>query len=323
MATQTPDSDEDITNDFILTQAQLGLQERFTQPIVTLRNGTWLHSVDITTTNGVDRYRLPARAIVQGIEKVECAAGEGSGNANTSGFYLLNVQTNIQATDYEGRNSNGGPPAAFTYQADNLVIFPPPATNWTLRVWYYVRPSDLVLAADFEETFGGYVVAVTSNGDGTYDVELDGDVLDGFIDPTPFDFQYTDGNCELIAVNAVGEYAGVANHMTVTLTANQAALLTALPVYGTATTATMQQAEYSAVIPLPQELCNALVSYVSAVVLAEKGDSEKAQVFSQKAELAIKNTVDVALPRSKGQPSVFKTRNSYLRRRVGRWGFGY
>jgi hypothetical protein len=95
------------------------------------------------------------------------------------------------------------------------------------------------------------------------------------------------------------------------------------PAFGGSKSIVMMGAENdTCYIQLPQELANALVSYVGAVVLAEKGDSEKAQIFSQKAELAIKNIVDIAMPRSKGQPSVFKTNNTYLRRRIGRWGWG-
>lgn len=320
---QVPDTDEDITPEFILTQAYLGLLERFTQPIVTLRNGTWLHSHTFTTTSGISRYRLPARSIVQGLEKVECAMGQGASQANSSQWYLLNVQTNIQSTDYEGLAYNGRP-AAFTYQADNLIIYPTPSSSWTIRVWYYLRPSQLSQIADFE---GEVIIGVTSLGGGEYDVTLGSELFNDLGGTRLFDLQYTTGNNEMLAVDVPAYYDGVPDHLNMTLTDDQAALLTAhstsqSPNYDVVC---MRRAEPTPAIQLPEELANALVSYVGAVVLAEKGDSEKAQVFSQKCELSIKNITDLALPRSKGQPSVFRTRHTYLRRRlyrggwVGRW----
>jgi hypothetical protein len=318
---QVPDTDEDITEEFILTQAYLGLLERFTQPLVMMRNGTWLHSYTFETTAGVSRYRLPPRSIVQGLEKLECAMGQGTGNADSSQWYLLNVQTNIQATDYEGL-AYMGRPAAFTYIGDTVEIYPTPTSNWTLRVFYYVRPSQLCLDDFFYANVGASVVDITSLGGDQYDIEVDNIGLDGFSDPYVFDIQWLGGNQEMIAVSAPGVYSGVPQHITVTLSANQADLIDRDPSYGGTKTIIMMGAESpTPYIQLPEELANALVSYVGAVVLAEKGDSEKAQVFSQKAELAIKNIVDLAMPRSKGQPSVFKTRNTYLRRRLGR-GYG-
>src|SRR4249920_1307116 len=161
---QVPDNDEDITDYFILNQAYLGLLERFTHPTIMQRNGSWLHSYTFETTAGVSRYRIPHRSIVQGLEKIECAVGQGSGNSNSSGFYLLNVQTNIQATDYEGLNYSGRP-RAFTYVGDSVEIFPTPTSNWTLRAWYYLRPCTLLKFADSELQHSGIgsVVALGSN----------------------------------------------------------------------------------------------------------------------------------------------------------------
>jgi hypothetical protein len=285
-----------------------------------LRNGTWLHSHTFETTAGVSRYRLPSRSVAQGLEKIECATSQGSSNSDSSGWYLLNVQTNIQATDYEGLSYRGRP-SAFTYVADTVDIYPTPTSNWTLRVWYYLRPPELTT---FDEALanGAGLSDVVDLGDGTYQLTTSNNVLQPFAaDDIKLDIQFGNGNCEYVAVGATMADGGP-NTLIVTLTPNQADLITrALDAQGNAVWG-FGADSVTFLIPLPQELCNALVSYVGAVVLAEKGDSEKAQVFSQKAEVAIKNIVDIAIPRSKGQPSVYKTRNTYLRRRIGRFGFG-
>jgi len=325
---QVPDNDEDITDEFILTQAYLGLLERFTHPIIMLRNGTWLHSYTLQTTAGVSRYRIPTRSIVQGLEKIECATAQGSGNADSSGWYLLSVQTNVQATDYEGLVTMGRP-RAFTYVGDAIEIFPTPTASWTLRMWYYLRPPALALAADISFNYAP-LYTVTSLGGGIYNLLFGSNALDGYANQhSHLDVQFAYGNCEFAVLGARMSLASPSN-ITVPLTLNEANMLERAtgqsPIYGENPSFSNAYGFVTGsptfAIPLPQELCNALVSYVGAVVLAEKGDSEKAQVFSQKAELAIKNIVDIAIPRSKGQPSVFKTRNTYLRRRVGRFGRG-
>ena len=316
---QVPDNDEDITDEFILTQAYLGLLERFTQPIVMLRNGTWLHSYTFEATAGVSRYRLPARSIVQGLEKIECACAQGTGNADSSGWYLLSVLTNYQATDYEGLQYMGRP-AAFTYISDTVEIYPTPTANWTLRVWYYLRPPELILTHDPANNYSG-LETITYLGSGTqYRLVFEDDNLGTYATAgLGLDLQFIDGNCEYVVLDAAMENGGT-NTVFVNLTPNEGDLIaravTTSNIYGFVT------GNPTFAIPLPQEMQNALVSYVGAVVLAEKGDSEKAQIFSQKAELAIKNIVDLAMPRSKSQPSVYKTRNTYLRRRIGRFGFG-
>lgn len=312
---QVPDNDEDITDEFILTQAYLGLLERFTQPIVMLRNGTWLHSTTFETTAGVSRYRLPPRSIVQGLEKLECAMSQGAGTANSSQWYLLSVQTNIQATDYEGL-AYMGRPRAFTYVGDTIEIFPTPTSSWTLRIYYYLRPVELTVSDDPSNNFSGLESITYLGSNNQYRLVFEDDNLGPYATAGErLDLQFIDGNCEYVVLNAPMQNGGL-NTIFTTLTPNEGDLLargvTTSNIYGFVT------GNPTFAIPLPQELANALVSYVGAVVLAEKGDSEKAQVFSQKAELAIKNLVDVAMPRSKGQPLVYKTRNTYLRRRIGK-----
>ena len=314
---QVPDTDEDITDEFILTQAYLGLLERFTQPIIMQRNGSWLHSYTFETTAGVSRYRIPPRSITQGLEKIECATAQGSGNADSSGWYLLSVQTNIQATSYEGLNYQGRP-AAFTYVGDTVEIYPTPTANWTLRMWYYLRPSSLTSGFDSANNFSGLQSITFLGTNNQYRLIFENNNLNPYAaSGQRLDLQFIDGNCEYVVLNAPMQDGGALTIFT-TLLPNEADLiargLVTSNIYGFVT------GNPTFAIPLPQELCNALVSYVGAVVLAEKGDSEKAQVFSQKAELAIKNIIDISMPRAKGQPSVYRTKSTYLRRRLSRGG---
>lgn len=303
---QVSDTDEDITESFILQQGYLALLERFTQPTITLRNGSWLQRYDLTLTPNISLYRIPPRSISQGLEKFEIAVNL-PGTPGTSIYTLMNVLTNIQSTDYEGVIYNGRP-VAFTYQADLIKIYPPPGNNWPAHIWYYLRPSQLVTS----NTTSGIVTALVSNGDGTYNCTFADTSL--YAASGTCDLQSIKGNCEVFVVDTT--YTKVSGTvLKITLSDEQASLVVA-----NATCVNIN--DTTKYIQLPQELANALVSYTGAVVLAEKGDTEKAQIFTQKCDTAIKNIVDIELPRSKGQPSLFKTRNTYLRRRIGRWGWG-
>lgn len=302
---QVSDSDEDITEDFILQQGYLALLERFTQPTITLRNGSWLQKYDLTLQANVSLYRIPPRSISQGLEKFEIAINNPGGTQAL--FTLMNVLTNIQSTDYEGITYNGRP-IAFTYQADLIKIYPAPSTSWDAHIWYYLRPSQLVTSA----TTSGIITSSVANGDGTYRCTFSDASF--YSSSGTCDLQLTKGNCEVFVVDAAYTKHS-STQLDITLTVEQASLI----VLNSTCVNINDTTKY---VQLPQELANALVSYTGAVVLAEKGDTEKAQIFTQKCDTAIKNIVDIELPRSKGQPSLFKTRNTYLRRRIGRWGWG-
>lgn len=302
---QFPDADEDITDSFILTQAYNGLIERYTQPVITLRNGSWLQKYSFLTSNGVSVYRIPSRSSVQGLEKLEIAVNMQQQADNP--YRLLNVLTNIQSTDYQGLNRSTEP-RAFTYVGDCVQLFPTPSNSgWRCNMWYYLRPSTLSTTA--KSTIITNMTGPTGADTYTITATAHGLGASGYCD-----LQHSTGNCEVIVPQLAFTRVD-ANSVTVELTVDQAAQVVL-------NETVLNEADTTKYIQLPQELCNSLVSYVGAVCLAEKGDTEKAQVFSQKCETAIRNIVDVAIPRSKGQPSVFKTRNTYLRRRVGRWGWG-
>lgn len=303
---QVGDTDENITEDFILQQGYLALLERFTQPTITLRNGSWLQRYDLTLSPNISLYRIPPRSISQGLEKFEIAVNN-PGTAATTLYALMNVLTNIQSTDYEGVHYSGRP-QAFTYQADLIKVYPPPSNSWPAHIWYYLRPSQLVTTT----TTSGVITAIVANGDGTYNCTFASTSF--YAASGTCDLQLTKGNCEVFVVDTT--YTKVSGTvLQITLTEEQASLV----VLNSTCVNINDTTKY---IQLPQELANALVSYTGAVILAEKGDTEKAQIFTQKCDTAIKNIVDVELPRSKGQPSLFKTRNTYLRRRLGRWGWG-
>jgi hypothetical protein len=326
---QLPDEDQDWTDSEILQEGTLAIRERFTQVIANIRQGYWLKEYKIYTTAGRAQYRIPYRSTMQGLELVEIE------KANSSGLWRqLNIATTSQTTDYSTPSLNE--PSHFEIRGDNIVLYPTPQQDRWLRVRGYLRPSELVLLEVYsdeegehsnvgivqsceliDDGFGGQLFQVTLDAEPPFDfTDVVGQSFDivqttgsaEVVLPSCYCYTYSPPDTMLMRVDFPGQYDAAGTVMT---TADgdsfRAAYLIA--------------ADYAITIPLPQELHSGLVAWVSAVILTERGDLEKAAGCSKKAEAAISRAIDVMTPRIKAQPYTFKTRNSYLRRRQA-WGWG-
>jgi hypothetical protein len=298
---QLPPSDEDWTDTRILLEGTQALYDRFTQPIQVLRSGYWLHRTSITLTQGQSFYSMPPRAIVQGLEKIELSTDQGVT------WYPLNILTDFETFDYVN-STQLGQPQWFSLEANGVTLYPTPSSGFVLRMSYYLRPSQLMAA-----NAGGVIMTINATsfivaGDPTGMLTTIPGVMDivntgGCAEVAVPDFAFT-------AITALG-----ANLWRIDFASGTDVSRVAIGMV-------VRPSDQSDQLPLPQEMHNALVSWVGAVILAEKGDLEKAAVFSGKAENIISRVVDMATPRIKTRPYVFKTRNTYLRRRLGN-GYGW
>lgn len=301
-AAQLPDDDEDWTDSEILAEATQALYERFAQAISVLRNGYWLHRVTQDMVNGQAMYRLPSRAIVQGLEKIEWSSDTGNS------WKDLHILTDVEARDYSNTTSVSEP-QWFSLESDCVVLYPTPSSSsFLLRFSYYLRPSVLVPTVT-----SGVVVGLNAPG------EL---IVSG--DPTFLDH----GGGTLDVVNTTGcnevaivdlEYDSIVSFAfgTYKITFDSSQDVTRL-----LAGQVVRTSDQTDQIPLPIELHAALVARTAAVVLAAKGDNEKSDRLAQKSEGIIKRITDAAIPRIKSKPYTWKTRNTYLRRRVG-FGIGW
>lgn len=326
--TQLPTNSEDWTAREILREASQCILERFTQPVLATRSGYWLQTYTFSTTAGVPYYRIPPRAVVQGLELF---AMQPPGAAlNTTSWYQLSVLTNSSAMDFQG-TQGGSNPRWFSFEGDSIVLYPTPAVSQTLQMKFYLRPPYLIPVPG--DTFGPIVTgAEDPNLD--YPVPTTGVLNSAVYNPTNtvFTVQY-DANYPLFAVgdkidlvNLDGTSEAVALDMTITAVGVPAATV-AVTVSTAFTVAeqTKQRAQTQALvtagtawtIPLPIEMHSAAVAYTSAVVLMDKGDIEKATQVISRSEASVKKIVDMMQPRVKDRPYEFKTRNTFLRRRAG------
>lgn len=307
-AVQLADTTEDWSDTEILTEGTNALYERFAQPISALRHGYWLHRTAMNMVAGQQLYRIPHRALVQGLEKVEISDDGGTR------WWQLSILTDGEATDYQNGNSRGTP-NFFSYQGDCLALYPiPSSSSLKIRFSYYLRPSTLIA-----QPTGG-VVSQVLHGGGVYTVYLTTDTLPSGLDATlggsgTIDFVHTTG-CNEVAMQDVPytDFNTIDKFFLVADTYDLSNVIAGDVVRVPDTT------DY---VPLPIELHSAFVAWTAAVILANKGDFEKAGVMSAKAEKAIQRVVDMAVPRTKTRPYEFRTRNTFLRRRTGFWGTGW
>lgn len=289
---QISTNDEDWTSAEILIEAQQGLIERFSQPLQSTRSGYGLHRKTSSTVANQSSYQIPPRAVVGGLEKLEISSDGGVS------YHEMPILTDSQATDYSGYGI--GEPFAFSLESDRVVLYPTPSSaSYTLKFSYYLRPSSLVTTvANGIVNSVSIISGVPTLGVATMPAGLGGSGT--------LDCIHTLGSFEL---SLVGESYNAAFGLVIFGSSVDISRVNVGDV--------VRVTETSDYIPLPFELHRALADYTAAVILAAKGDFDKAKILNGKTDTAIARFVDMALPRVKDRPFVFKSRNSYLRRRIG------
>lgn len=112
------------------------LQSVFNDIVTKARAGYWLKDRVVTATANLSRYRIPPRAVVGGLEKVEWSP------VGTLGTWsrLTQVPASIEQ---QYRASATGTPSLYTIEGDVVDLIPAPQSGF-LRLSYYIRPSKLV-----------------------------------------------------------------------------------------------------------------------------------------------------------------------------------
>lgn len=152
MDTGDEDTHPDYTDARILIELNDSLTTKFQRSVVDSRGQYWQQTALITIGSNVTRVRLPARAIK--LAKVEI----GSSPANSSTEYKdLSEITEDAASYYEHPGNVTGKPVFYVARGDQIELVPGTgATNYTLKLKYYIRPSRLVTSQS--STLGGAAV---------------------------------------------------------------------------------------------------------------------------------------------------------------------
>lgn len=128
----------DYTDRVLLRELTHAQQTKFPRLIIDAHANYWLQYVDTQTVIGQRYYRLPPRVLT--LSKVEIGASDA---ALVTGFARLPETNEDRINIWESSPSSRGQPSRFVLRGDSVFLDPPPDTQYTLRVWYYVRPQTL------------------------------------------------------------------------------------------------------------------------------------------------------------------------------------
>lgn len=123
----------EFTTNRILLEANDKLQTVFNDIVVKARAGYWAHEFIYTVAANDSRYRIPPRAVVQGLEKIECASA-------LTGPWIPLEQVPIAVASYY-KASTQGTPYVFSVFGDIVDLMPTPAVGTFIKMTYYIRPS--------------------------------------------------------------------------------------------------------------------------------------------------------------------------------------
>lgn len=296
LAVQVGDSDEDYPASEILIEGTQALYERYTEPVTSLRQGYWLHRLQTPSVQGQSMYRLPPRAIVQGLESIAVSADQGNS------WRLMSIVTDLEATNMLNAQQQGVP-GWFRLQSDCVFMYPTPVNGLLFRFTYYLRPSVLINTVNT-----GVVGSWTANS-----ITVVGDPNAYITVGETMDVVNTTGCNEVAIVNLPVTNITSLGLGLYRIDINPTGFDLSRLVQGQV----VRAPDTTDQLPLPLELHDSLVAWTSAVILLSRGDADKAGQLSAKADSAIKRIMTSAQPRIKDRPPVFKTRNSYTRRRIG------
>ena len=287
-----PDNSPDYTDSRIRTELVDVLHEIYEKTVVNARQGFWLQQSITDIEADQYYYRIPARAVTGGLEKLQAIDGGGKVR------HL--VYTDLK-TAYQYENQGPGEPRAFVILGDQIQLLPKPSvTGWQLRFTYYIRPSALVAT----QTAGRVTAVNTTLRTITVNAIPDDQVLTGDIvsGTSLIDVVHPDGWHELSLVGATQTWAT----LTITVTDDQSMDLIQVGDYVRAA----GQTDWPC---LPDDFHRSLADAAAVVTLVSTGQMSKAQLLGSKVQSDIERLQDLIQPRVKDSPRILKPTYGFLR----------
>jgi len=138
-----PVSDTTISNDDLIRFANEELSESIMALILSTREEIYLTYEDITLVNGKQNYPIPYRAIGAKVRIIKPLLPNQSNGVNAEGPALVPIDLEtVYNWNYTNSNNSGG----FYLRNDEIILLSNVNSfgTQTLRVFYYLRPNDLV-----------------------------------------------------------------------------------------------------------------------------------------------------------------------------------
>ncbi len=279
----------------------------FSPLLVKSRQGFGLRWSVVPTVAGVPFVRIPSRAIVNSLERVDLSV-------DGVNYYKLREATPREWPAFE---TASGVPSAYMKRGDKLFLGAIPSSVLSVRLWYYLRPSQLHTAQTIGEVTA--VVAATSvtvaakplkyPSVGGVGVAVGvGDLVDVVTSDGLYDAVATDAL--ISSITGVGPYV-----LNFSGSPDLSQVVASSGHYVRAA----QQTDWPA---LPVDVHGTLAELAAVVVLLGLGKREKASALAEKIGGDIKRFEDVINPRVKEDAYAARPTMTILRR-GGRGRGGY
>jgi hypothetical protein len=166
----------------LLSVANEELQSYLAPLILDLREEYFAFRSTLTTAAGTAEYRIPSRAIGAKLREVEILATGGE---------VRNLELISLDELEEWPQSGQGTPGAFYLRGNSVALVPTPSAAETLRLTYFLRPSEVTATA------GNYATIATLSGS---TITTSG--AHGFTTATVCDFVKAQSPFEILSIDA-------------------------------------------------------------------------------------------------------------------------
>jgi len=139
----------DFTDAVILQELNDQMSQLYEATITKSRQGYWLKQLLVPIVAGQDRYRMPYRSCIGGLERLEIAYD------STLDWQPLDLVDEKLAINYELQTGQRGQVVRYCMRGDQINLLPDPdGSSFALRLNYYIRPGRIVAAQSTPTTAG-------------------------------------------------------------------------------------------------------------------------------------------------------------------------
>jgi hypothetical protein len=146
----TEDAATDYPDAVLIDELNAALTQKFEQLVIDSLSGYWMQYQDYPLTVGQIGIRVPSRAIK--FSKLEIGVGSGT----STQWYAFPELSEAHMGVFQVPLNMVNAPMRYVLRGDQVQFVPPPdSTNYTVRVWYFIRPSKLVPPQNNDPVTGG------------------------------------------------------------------------------------------------------------------------------------------------------------------------
>lgn len=309
------DTAADYTDAVLLRELTDALTTKFERSVLDAKANYWIHPYDVALTSGQESYRLPPRAI--GVSKIEIAQP----NPNTSGWVRLPQTSENNIDRFQAPLSAIDTPQRWVIRGDQVVLFPTPNNGgYTLRIWYYIRPSRLI-PAQFTTGVPQLRVTAISTSPTVPSLTLAGTALGYFSDGTTYTLSTTTP-LDVVSAGTWHELKMIS--VIPTSVANPFVFPAGTDLTDVQIGDVVRGEDNSDWPQLPDDYHRTLVDIASVKVLIQRDFQQKASGYAQDANADMQRFLLMIAQRVQEEPAVFRADLPSLRfgRYYGGGGYG-